>query len=52
MAQGLRRLKRRFVGVSDPDQLAALIRETERAMLSEAQDWVALMEFVPVEPPG
>jgi len=52
MAQGLRRLKRRFVGVSDPDQLAPLLRETERVMLSETQDWLALMEFVPVEPPG
>jgi hypothetical protein len=52
MAHGLRRLKRRFVGVSDPDQLAALLRETERVILSETQDWLALMEFVPVEPPG
>jgi hypothetical protein len=52
MAQGLRRLKRRFVGASDPDQLAALLRETERVLLSETQDWLALMEFVPVEPPG
>jgi hypothetical protein len=52
MALGLRRLKRRFVAASDPDHLAALVRETERVMLSETQDWLALMEFVPVEPPG
>jgi hypothetical protein len=52
MARGLRRLKRRFVEVSDPDELASLARETERAMLSEAQDWLVLMEFLGVERPG
>jgi hypothetical protein len=52
MAQGLRRLKGRLGRVSSPDELTTVLREVERAMLSETEDWLALMEFVPVERPG
>jgi hypothetical protein len=52
MALGLRRLKRRFAAASSPHEVLALVRDTERAMLSETHDWLALMEPVRIEPPG
>ena len=52
MALELRDLAARLDEVHDPESLGNVLRETEHLMLVEVQDWLTLMRFVPVEPPG
>jgi hypothetical protein len=52
MALELRELAARLDEVRDPEALGNVLREVEQLMLAEVQDWLMLMRFVPVEPPG
>ncbi|HEX9700907.1 MAG TPA: hypothetical protein VGD06_15735, partial [Acidobacteriota bacterium] len=52
MALELRELAARLDEVRDPESLGNVLREAEQLMLIEVQDWLMLMRFVPVEPPG
>jgi hypothetical protein len=52
MAVALRDLAERIEGASSPGELAPLLRDAERVMLLEVQDWLGLMQFAAVEPPG
>ena len=52
MALELRELATRLDEVRDPESLGNVLREAEQLMLIEVQDWLMLMRFVPVEPPG
>jgi len=52
MAAELRELKEGMEAADDPESLEKIVREIENLTLGETQDWLTLMRFVPVEPPG
>lgn len=49
MVVNLRKLDERFASGTDPQTLETLLRETERLMLLETQDWLMLMSFARLE---
>ncbi len=53
MEQALAMLEFDLKYIADtPESLAPALRRTEQLMLSEVQDWLMLMRFAVVEPPG
>ena len=49
MAGILRHLKGRFPLVESPEELNALVRETEEMMLQESGEWLALMRYARID---
>jgi hypothetical protein len=52
MCQELRQLRERLTEAEDPASIRQALLEMEETVLGEAQDWLMLMRFVPVQYPG